>query len=611
MGMLAVSESPRAFDQRGSRWHQAVARLKPGVSLPQANADLTAIAHQLGQGARTNTGYGLAVFSLKDEIVGQLAPLLLTLLAAVGFVLLIACVNLANLLLARATTRQRETAIRAALGADRRRLARQFLAEGLLLSGLGAASGLLLALWGMDAIVALAPQRLPSFVNPHLDWRVLAFVAAVTCGAGLLLGLLPAVQGSRADLSGVLKDGARGSSGGQSRARLRSILVVAEVALSLVLLAGAGLMVRSFLNLQRIDVGFQPQRVMTMKVALPEKDAGRLSQVASLLAARIGAVSLVEHVALGTDAPFSGDTSASYLSPEGSAAGVLDPGIRVYHHGVTPGFFAALGAGLMGGRDFDAHDTADTRPVAIVSHRFASKAWPGVDPVGRRFTIGRGGTPDWVTVVGVAPDLRYRSVAVDVKKSPEDPDVYFPLAQRPAAGLSVLVSSSARPVSLIASVREAVHDVDRDIPTFAEGPMTGLIVADTADFRLSASVMSLFGLVALLLSGVGVYGLINYSVAQRRQEIGVRVALGAGRGEIYGMVLKDAMRLTVAGIVIGVSVTLPAARLLGAQLYGITTSDPGTYASIVALLLTVAIGAALLPARRAARLDPIVALRME
>ena len=615
MGMLALSESARLFDQRGARWHNVVARMKAGVALQQANADVATIARQLEQTyPDSNAKYGGAAFSLKDETVGSLKPLLLTLLAAVGFVLLIACVNLANLLLARASTRQRETAIRAALGADRNRLIRQFVAEGLLLSTLGAAGGLLLALWSVDAITALAPAGLPSFVTPHLDWRVMAFVAAVTCGAGLLLGLLPALQGSRTDLNDVLKDSARGSSGGRERARVRSMLVIAEVALSMLLLVGAGLMVRSFLNLQRVDVGFRADRALTLRVALPPKyQAEQIPQAAGELMARVAAVPGVQHVAIGTDAPLTGGSSATIVSPEGVDPATAERGLRVYRHGVTPGFFTVLGAGLAAGRDFDTHDTLGAGAVAIVSRRFASKAWPGADPIGRRFTVGRGrpAKPDWITVVGVAPDLRYRSLTVDTSRNPEDPDVYFPFAQRSDRALSLLVSTTGTPSALTTPVRHAVHAFDRDAPTYGESPFADLVSARMASFRLSAGVMSFFGLVALLLAGIGVYGLINYSVMQRRQEMGVRVALGAGRREIYALVLKDAVKLTLAGLVIGVAAALPSARLLGTQLYGVTPNDPVTYASIVGLLLTVALTATLLPARRAARVDPIVALRAD
>jgi predicted permease len=588
--------------------------MKPGVTPQQANADVVTVARQLEQTyPGSNTKYGAAVFGLKDETVGSLRPLLLTMLAAVAFVLLIGCVNLANLLLARASTRQRETAIRAALGADRARLARQFIVEGLLLSALGAAAGLLLAMWSVDAIVALAPAGLPSFVIPRLDWRVLGFVIAVTCGAGLLLGLLPAWQGSRADLNDVLKQGARGSSGGRERSRTRSILVMAEVALSLLLLVGAGLMVRSFLNLQRVDVGFRADRALTMRVALPQKyKAEQVPQIASELIARIAAIPGVQHVAIGTDAPMAGGSSATIVSPEGVDPTTAERGIRVYRHGVTPGFFAALGAGLVSGRDFDTHDVRGAEPVAIVSRRFAAKTWPGADPIGRRLTIGTGRSkPDWIRVVGVAADLRYRSLIADTTRNPEDPDIYFPFAQRSDRTLSLVVSTTGSPAALITPLRDAVHAFDHDAPTFGEGTFARLVSDRMSSFRLSAGVMSFFGFVALLLAGIGVYGLINYSVMQRRQEMGVRLALGAGRREIYGLVLKDALKLTVAGLVVGIVAAIPSARLLGTQLYGVTASDPATYFSIVALLLTVAVGATLLPARRAARVDPIVALRAE
>jgi predicted permease len=603
MGMLTISNSPRVFDTRGNRWHNVVARLKSGVSLQQAHADVVTIGRQLEQAHQdTSKGYGAAAFSLKEETVGQLRPLLLTMLGAVGFVLLIACVNLANLMLARASTRQRETAIRAALGADRRRLARQFLAEGALLSIVGAAAGLLLAVWLADGIGALAPIGLPSFVTPRLDWRVIAFVVAVTGGAALLLGLLPAWQGSRADLNHVLKDSARGTSGGAARARTRSALVIAEVALSLVLLVGAGLMVRSFLNLQRVDVGFRAEQAMTLRFTLPQKyRAEQIPQISSDLLARVSALPGVRHAAIGTDAPLAGGVSATIVLPEGVDAGSTDLGIRIYRHSVTPGFFATLGAGLIGGRDFDARDVSSAPQVAVVSRRFATKAWGDADPIGRRFTIGRNrpAQPVWVTVIGVAPDLRYRSIIVDQVRNPEDPDIYFPFAQRPDRALSLLVNGPGSPAALIPSVREAVHTFDRDIATVGESSFADLVSARTAPFRLTAGVMSFFGIVALLLAGIGVYGLINYSVAQRRQEIGVRVALGAGRGEIYRLVMKDALTLVVVGLVIGLAAALPGARLLGTQLYGVTPGDPLTYGAIMTLLMIVGLAATLLPARRA------------
>jgi putative ABC transport system permease protein len=449
-------------------------------------------------------------------------------------------------------------------------------------------------------------------VKPHVDLRVLLFVLGATSGAGLLLGVLPAMQGSRTDLNEVLKEGARGSSGGAVRARIRSALVIAEVALSLLLLVGAGLMVRTFVNLQKIDVGFRADRVLTLRLSLPQKYKSEdLGQAATELIGRTASVPGVGRVALGSDAPFSGGSSAIIVSPEGLEPGETDRGIRVYRHSVTPGFFDALGTSIARGRDFDDHDRTGSQPVAIVSRRFAAKAWRGGDPIGRRLIIGRGTSRDWITVVGVVGDLRYRSLTADIARQPEDPDLYFPFAQRPDRGLSLVASTSGAPAPLIPALRDAVQRFDREIPTFAERAMADLIADRMSQFRLSAGVMSFFGVVALLLAGIGVYGLINYSVTQRQQEIGVRVALGAARREIYRLVMTDALKLTLSGLAIGVVAALPCAKLISTQLYGVSASDPATYASIMALLLAVGVVATLLPARRAARVDPIVALRAE
>ena len=611
-GMLSVAEPPRFFDARGSRWLDGIARLKPGVSLAQARADLATIGRQLEVAyPGTNASYGQTAFDLKTETVGSLRPLLITLLGAVVFVLLIACVNLANLLLARASARARETAIRIALGAGRRRIARQFLPEGLLLSALGAAAGVLVAMWSIGTIAALAPAGLPSFAKPHVDWRVLLFIGSVAIGCGALLGLLPAIHGSRADVNDALKEGSRGASGGPGRARLRAGLVVAEVALSLLLLVGAGLMVRSFLNLQRIDLGFRADRAATLRIALPRKyDAAELSQTVDELLSRIRAVPGIADAAAGSDAPFAGGSSAIIVSAEGSDGSDPRPGVRVYRHSITPEFFSALGAPLVAGRDFAATDTAGARPVAIVSRAFAAKVWPGRDPIGLRFTIGRGKSTDWVSVVGVARDMRYRSLRSGVD-APEDPDIYFPFAQQPDRGLSIVASTPLGAAVVLAPVRESIQRFDRDVPVSDERAFTALVANRTAGFRVSAGVMSSFGAIALLLAGIGVFGLINYSVSERRRELGVRAALGASRAELYALVLREALLLAGTGVAAGIMAAFPAARLIQSQLYGVTPSDPLTYAAIVLLLGVVSVVAALVPASRAARVDPMIALRAE
>jgi len=329
------------------------------------------------------------------------------------------------------------------------------------------------------------------------------------------------------------------------------------------------------------------------------------------LLTRLSATPGIRHVALGTDAPFTGGSSATIVSPEGREPNVPDRGVRIYRHSVSPNFFAALGVPILGGRDFDTRDVAGATPVAIVSRKFAARTWPDADALGKRIAIGRGASPTWITVVGVVGDVRYRSLTIDAIRNPEDPDLYFPLAQRPDRALSVVASSTGAATSLIAPVRDGVQAFDRDIAVFAERTFSDLVARRMSSFRLSATVMSLFGVVALLLAGIGVYGLINYSVLQRRQEIGVRVALGAGRREIYGLVLKDALRLMGAGIVLGVIAAIPAARLIAAQLYGVTPADPATFGAIMTLLLVVGIAATLVPARRAARVEPIIALRAD
>jgi predicted permease len=616
MGLLDVSQPGRAkglFQSRGARWHQTLAHLRPGVSMAQASADVSRVARELEQAyPDTNVNYGAAVFPLKDEIVGDLEPLLVTLLAAVAFILLIACVNLANLLLARASVRQRETAIRAALGADRARLLGQFFAEGILLSVLGAAAGLLLAMWSVDAIVAMSGQALPSFVHPHLDWRLLAFVTAITCLSALLLSTLPAVQGTRADLNDLLREGARGSAGGRRRTRLRSVLVIAEVALSLLLLIGAGLMIRTFLNVRSMNLGFHPEQVFTARVSLPPKyPTSRLPETVAELTARLGALPGVRRLAVGSDAPLDGNSSAVIVSPEGRATGSLDRGVRVYTHAVTPGFFDALGVPLLAGRDFDAHDT-EGHSIAIVSRGFASKVWGDRAAIGRRFKFGRGDSKGpLIEVIGVAADLRYRSLIADPSRQPEDPDIYVPFAVQPDRSAAIVVRTTEDPGALASTIRQGLLAFDRDIALFRERTMSGLVSDRTSGIRVSAGMMTLFGGVALLLAAIGVYGLINYSVSQRRQEIGVRMALGAGRGEIYRLVLGDAVRLSATGIAIGLIAAVPAARLLRSQLYGVSPSDPLTYAGIVVLLMGVAVVSTLLPARRAARVDPMIALRAE
>jgi putative ABC transport system permease protein len=364
-------------------------------------------------------------------------------------------------------------------------------------------------------------------------------------------------------------------------------------------------------NLQRIDVGFRAERAATVRNALRQKyDEARMERALDVGVARVRAVPGIENAAAGSDAPFSGGISATIVTPDTATTDPL--GVRVYVHAVTPEFMQTLGIPLVAGRTFTPQDTADAMPAAIVSRKFATKVWGSADAVGKRFVIGRGlaSDPKWISVVGVTADIRFRSLRTGVD-SPEDPDVYFPFAQRVSRGVSLVASTSLRPDAVLPAIRAAVQDLDRDIPVSDERSMAGLIGARTASFRLGAALMSFFGGVALLLAGIGVFGVINYSVAQRRRELGVRAALGASRGELYATVLKDAILLTISGVAIGLAAAVPASRLMTSQLYGVTRGDPLTYAAITALLAGVGIVAALVPASRAARVDPMIALRAE
>jgi len=612
MAMMGMSVPASYADRRGSRWLDVVARLAPGVTVEGAQAELDGLTARLARAyPDSNQDYGGLVLPLREEIVGGFRPVLLVLLGAVGFVLLIACANVANLMLARAAARQRETAIRAALGAGRGRLVRQLLTESLLLALAGGLLGLLVAVWTRDLLTGWSPISLPSFAHAGLDGPVLAFAFGVAVGTGLLMGLAPALQISFRGVGEALKEGGRGMGGGGARrSRLRRGLVMAEVALSLLLLVGAGLMIQSFRHLQAIDPGFRQDHLLTVRVALPaERYAGEKAwALGERLLARVRALPGVTAAALASDMPLEDNTSAFIVTAEGRAVETGDRGFRVYFHAVSPGFLPTLGARLLRGRDLAATDLPGSPAVAVISEKLARRAWPGEDPIGRRLRMGRKGD-DWLTVVGVAAELRYRRLVADPQISPEDPDLYLPLAQKPAADLGLLVRTAASPGALATTLRRELTALDRNIPLYAMAPMEELAAAQTARSRVSAFLMGAFGALALLLAGLGVYGVISYSVAQRGHEIGVRMALGARRGEVFRLVLVQALGLTAVGMALGLAGALALTRFLAGQLYGLSPTDPSTYAAVALLLAGAALAAGWLPAHRATRVDPLVALR--
>jgi putative ABC transport system permease protein len=608
MMMLSSARAASYLQKRDERWHSAVARLKPGVSLQQAQTELDTIMRRLEQAyPGSNTNRGARVTLLHEWLFGGMQLMLWILLGAVGCVLLVACANVANLLLQRAATRQKETAIRLAMGATPRRLIQQLLTESLLLAFSGGVLGALVALWSVDFLVTFSPVTFPSFVKLTLDARVLGFSLSISVLTGLLFGLAPALQATRPALNEVLKDAGRGSSGGSSR--LLGSLVVSEIALALVLLVGAGLMIRSLQRLQAVDPGFDSERLLTMRFNLPVQKYPRaqIDVFTQQLRERLRALPGVQTVALSSDLPLSGDTSAGPVELEGQTAVPTTSEIRMFRHRVTPGFFATLGIPLVKGRDFGADDQAQAPNVVIVSEDLARRYWPGQDPIGKRLREEGADNP-WWSIVGVAADVKYRGLPQNPNA---DPDVYFPLVQRPANTLSLAVRTEADPASLTAAIRSQLQKLDPDLPVFNITTMAQQVARQTTQARFSTWLLSIFGGLALVLAAVGIYSVMAYAVEQHTREIGIRMALGAQAGDVLKLVIGQGMKLALLGVALGLGAALALTQLMTRLLFGVAAADPLTYAVIAAALSLVALLACWLPARRATRVDPLVALRYE
>lgn len=610
MMMISSARETRDLQTRDQRWHSAIARLKPGVSLQQAQAELDTIARRLEQTyPDSNANRGVLVAPLHEQLFGSMQLMLWILLGAVGCVLLVACANVANLLLQRAATRQKETAIRLALGATPRRLIRQLLTESLLLAVSGGVLGMLVALWCMDFLVALSPVTFPSFVKLTLDARVLGFSLLISVLTGVLFGLAPALQAARPALNEVLKDGGRGTSGGLGRSRLLGSLVVAEIALALVLLIGAGLMIRSLQHLQAVDPGFDSAQLLTLRFSLPAQKyhSEQAATFNQQLRERLQTLPGVQAVALSSDLPLSGNTSAGPVELEGQSVVPAGSEIRMYRHRVTPGFFATLSIRLVKGRDFTADDHAQAPKVIIVSESLAQRYWPGQDPIGKRLREHGSDNP-WWSIVGVAAEVKYRGLPQNPNA---DPDVYFPLLQRPTNNLSLAVRVEADPAGLINAIRSELQKLDPDLPVFSVTTMAQQVARQTTQARFSTWLLSIFGGLALVLAAVGIYSVMAYAVEQRTHEIGIRLALGAKTGDVLKLVIGQGMKLALLGVALGVGAALALTQLLTRLLFGVAAADPLTYAVIAVALASVALLACWLPARRATRVDPLVALRYE
>jgi putative ABC transport system permease protein len=600
---LPTAFTPEQMNNRSEARRAVIARLKPGVSLGQASAEMNAIARRLmEQYPQTNTDKGVRLAPLQQQVVGKARTVLLILLGAVGFVLLIACANVANLLLARAAGRQKEMAIRAALGASRGRVIRQLLTESLLLAIAGGAAGLLLARWGVALLLALAPDNLPRAYDIRLDARVAGFTILVSLLTGIVFGLLPALQASKIDLGVTLKEGGRDAAG-LLRRRLRGFLVVSEVALAFVLLIGAGLLMRSFARLTEVDPGFDPRGILTMNISLPfpKYSDGRSVAFFQQTLERVQALPGVEAAAMVYPVPLSGTRGFSAFRIEGRpspAEETFNAGVRI----ISPDFFKTFRVPLIKGRLLAESDGVKALPVVVVNESLARIYFANENPLGKRI-IGFGGTR---AIVGVVGDVKYS--ALDEEASAE---IYFPMAQVPAVTLSLplAVRASGDPMQMVAAVRGQIWAVDKDQPISKIETMERLMAQSVTPRRFNMLLLGVFALVGLALAGAGLYGVMSYTVTQRTREIGVRMALGAQPGDVLRLVIGEGMKLAIIGALLGLGGALALTRLLKTLLFGVIATDPLTFIVIAALLIIVALLACWIPARRAANADPLVALR--
>jgi putative ABC transport system permease protein len=591
--------------RKSGRFLRSVARLKQGVTLQQAQAELDGIAKQLESAYPDyNQGWGVNLLPIHEQVVGDVRPVLLVLLAAVAFVLLIACANVANLLLSRAASRQKELALRAALGADRIRLIRQMLTESLLLALIGGAVGVLLAYWGIQLLVAFAPDNIPRLHEITIDPRVLGFTFGVSLLTGLAFGLVPALQSSRPDLNDALKEGARGST---SRHRVvRNLFVVAEMALALVLLVGAGLMLRSFSQLLQVKTGFDTDNVLTMRVQLPSAKYGEPQQRAEFFkraqerlatlpgVKSIGAISYLPLTGVATSTIFN--LASQPLPPSESPNTELRP--------ITPGYFTAMGIPLLKGRAFDERDGANSR-VVIINETLARKFFPGQDPIGQQLVVMW--RPQFADeIIGVVGDIKETALAQE-----SNPAIYWPHPREPYPFMNFVIRAAIDPAALSAAVAREIHALDPDQPVADIRTLDEVVAKSIARPRFNALLLAIFAGVALVLASVGIYGVMNYSATQRTQEIGIRMALGAKRGDILRLVVGHGMKLTFIGIAIGLVASLALTRVISNFLFGITATDLPTFVAVSGVLSFVALLANYIPARRATRVNPVVALRYE
>ncbi len=592
--------------ERGGHDLAGIARLRPGATLESATADLNAIAARAEQQfPRSNAGWDTTEQTLQETMVGDIRPAILTLSAAVGFVLLMACVNLANLLLSRSAARRREIGIRASLGAGRARLVRQLLTESMLLAGIGAVVGLFVAWGGVRFLISLGPDVLPRINEIAIDPRVLAFTAAITVVTGILFGLAPALQMAKTDLATATRDGSRGASIGFRRNRLRSVLVIGEVVLALVLLVGSALLMRSFYQLRSADPGYDPRGVLTFTVDLPEaryKTDPLQIEFLNRSLEKLRALPGVESVGATDILPLAGDNIILTFEQIGKPPAAGDKqhaAVRM----ITPGYFKSLHIELKRGRNFEDRDNAAAKRVAIISETMAREFYRNEDPIGQKITVG---DPKPVEIVGIVADVRDQQLT-----QKGTPTIYEAKLQNAGTTLAFTLHTSGDPSSLISGARAAIRELDSELPMDAVGTMDNLVAKSLSTPRFGALLMATFAGFALLLAMVGIYGVISYAVTQATQEIGIRMALGARQVDVLRLVFGYAGVLLLVGLAIGIPAAFGAGRLLESQLFEVRASDPLTYVAVGAILLFTGLIACAIPAGRAMRLDPLTALREE
>ncbi len=605
-------KEPAQNEQRGAHFLEVVGRLKPNLTLEQAQAEMNVIGANLEkQYPDSNTGHGVKLISYHNDLVHDYSEALWLILGAVGCVLLIACANVANLLLARATARYKEIAVRAALGANRWRVIRQLLTESLSLSLGGGLLGLLLAWWGTAALIKLIPEDLPRLAEINIDRWVFGFTLLISVVTGLVFGLAPALQASKVELTEVMKEGSRGAGAGGVRGRLRSALVVAEIAIALVVLIGAGLLLQTFRRLQQVDLGFDTHNILTASVELPDARYPKPEQAVAFyqnLLDRVKTLPGVEAVSAIVPQPLSGSVMRISFDIEGRN---IPKGERPGSHfrSISLDYFKVMNIPLLAGRAFTERDDARSPGVLIVNEAFVKRHFPNENPIGKHVKPGIAleGEPVWREIVGVVKDVKHsQSLSHDY-----EPEYYMPHAQMPINSMSLVVRTTNDPRGLASAIQREVQSLDRDIPVYRIRTLEQYLGVAVAQPKFNALLLALFAGLALLLTAIGQYGVMAYSVIQRTPEIGIRIALGAQTGDVLRMVLRQGLKLTALGLAIGLAAAYALTRYMQSLLFGVKPTDPLTFAGVALSLIVVAIVACWIPARRAVKVDPMIALRSE